>query len=829
MATTAFGDPIVSGAGGLTMADYLAAIPDAEKGAGLPPGSLKGVLAGEATAPGITSSAGAITPFQITAPAAAAVGSDMGAIAKVPAIAAHTSAQYLAKMLKQFGNLKDAYAAYNAGPGGGLKWIAAGRPKSGFGGVGSYVDRASGAAGVQVAQADTGTQNDAGKTAFGDAVIGGQIKMPDTPAPAVDPAAVGGDMQNIGPMALTAAEQGAGGLIGMPTLLSQPNPANVAAIYSRLPPTAQRRMGATSNMPFLKYLPTGQQATDFITKQVGNTPYQAQSVPGRIFQGAVRGGVAGLPFGLGAAAAGAVSGVGSQGAQEADLPPWAQMAAGVALPLALGSAPGALRAGLRPLTSEGQSALAQGVIDRVATNPKAPIEAPPIAMPATLGQATNDPGLLALERAAQRRSMENEGAFNTIRQEQQQAVNAKLGSLGNFPGAEGGASVAQMQDASQRATGVLQKAYDAAKQNENLLWRSIDPTNKAAIDTTPIVNSTKLYLAGLTRARSGLIPADINALVATVRPQESLAELQDIRSAMLSKARGLRLTDDNAANAVEGLAKAFGGPLDQIPMSDPKMAARYQAARQATIQLHDQFGDQITSGVMAKNSQGLPIVAPSQVLPRYLNGTPEGLTAYLRATGYSADGVQAAKDYLIANLKKAAETTQPGAGGYNLSAAQYTKFLASKQGQLLSDSRLFSPAERDIVQRSGAALDFMERATRAGIKGGSDTYANIAAGKYLEPLLGKKALAFLRLSGATVGFVHSGVPGGAAGYFLADRAAVVYKNAADNIIKLVDGAVKNPAAAAELRKFSAAPSAQTLTPGVRQLLGISAAVGSSSR
>jgi hypothetical protein len=834
--------PAGSTAPPLGMDAYLAAIPGAEKAAGLPPGALKGVLAGESTAPGITSSAGAITPFQITAPAAQDIGTSMDAIAKTPAIAAHTSAQYLAKMLKQFGNLKDAYAAYNAGPGGALKWVAAGRPKDGFGGVGSYVDRAGKAAGIQVAQADTGTQSDAGnvepwdyfKPATPDEAPppsgGGPANLaalgPDAAVGSVLPPAApagGGDLQNIGPMTLTAAEQGAGGLIGLPRIFDNPNPATVADIYSRLGPGAKKRMQATANMPILNLLPTAQQATNFITKQVGNTPYAAQSAPGRVYQGGVRGAIAGLPFGLASAGYGAISGVGSQEAQEAGLPPWAQMAAGVALPLAAGGLPALVRAGVKPLTSAGQSALAQGVIERTATNPAAAIEPPPVPMPTTLGQATNDPGLLALERTVQMRSPENQGAFNNIRQEQQQAVNTKLASLGNYPGAEGGASVAQMQDASLRGTTALQGAYDAAKKNENLLWRAVDPTNKAAIDTTPIVNSAKLYLAGLTRARSSLIPTDINALVATIKPQESLAELQDIRSAMLSKARGLRLTDDNAANAVEGLAKAFGGPLDNIPMPDPKMAARYQAARQATIQLHDQFGDQITSGVMAKNAQGLPVVPPSQVLGRYLNGTPEGLTSYLRVTGFSPDAVQAAKDYMIAGLKKSAETTQPIAGGgYALSASQYTKFLAKNQA-LFSDSRLFSPAERDILQRSGTALDFMERAARAGIKGGSDTYAKIAGGKYLEPLLGKKALAFLKLSAAVGGTYTHGIPGGVAGYMAADRVAALYSGAAQKIMGLVDAAVKDPVAAAQLRAFSATPNNATLTPLVRQLLGIGAA------
>jgi hypothetical protein len=62
----------------------------------------------------------------------------------------------------------------------------------------------------------------------------------------------------------------------------------------------------------------------------------------------------------------------------------------------------------------------------------------------------------------------------------------------------------------------------------------------------------------------------------------------------------------------------------------------------------------------------------------------------------------------------------------------------------------------------------------------------------------------------------------------ADKIAALYTNSAQKIMGMVDEAVKNPAAAAQLRAFTAMPNSATLTPAVRQLLGISAAAGANA-
>lgn len=84
-----------------------------EKSYGLPPGTMRGLVAAENTAPGVTSSAGARTQFQIIPSTARDLGVDLND----PKSAMHGAARYYKQQLDAFGDPGLAYAAYNAGPG----------------------------------------------------------------------------------------------------------------------------------------------------------------------------------------------------------------------------------------------------------------------------------------------------------------------------------------------------------------------------------------------------------------------------------------------------------------------------------------------------------------------------------------------------------------------------------------------------------------------------------------------------------------------------------------------------------------------------------------
>lgn len=80
---------------------------------GLPPGTMKGLVAAENTPPGVTSSAQAQTQFQIIPSTAR----DLGVNLSDPKSAMDGAARYYKQQLDTFGDPGLAYAAYNAGPG----------------------------------------------------------------------------------------------------------------------------------------------------------------------------------------------------------------------------------------------------------------------------------------------------------------------------------------------------------------------------------------------------------------------------------------------------------------------------------------------------------------------------------------------------------------------------------------------------------------------------------------------------------------------------------------------------------------------------------------
>jgi hypothetical protein len=87
--------------------------PQTETNLGLPSGAIGGIVAAENTAPGVTSSAGARTQFQIIPSTAQMLGVNLSDDRS----ALQGAAKYWKQQLDTFGDPGLAYAAYNAGPG----------------------------------------------------------------------------------------------------------------------------------------------------------------------------------------------------------------------------------------------------------------------------------------------------------------------------------------------------------------------------------------------------------------------------------------------------------------------------------------------------------------------------------------------------------------------------------------------------------------------------------------------------------------------------------------------------------------------------------------
>ena len=107
--------------GGDPLEPYYAQTEDAY---GIPRGTLKGLVAAENTAPGVTSSAGAQTQFQILPSTAA----DLGVNLSDPHSAMQGAAKYWKQQLDAFGDPGLAYAAYNFGPGNVQSYLRMKKP-----------------------------------------------------------------------------------------------------------------------------------------------------------------------------------------------------------------------------------------------------------------------------------------------------------------------------------------------------------------------------------------------------------------------------------------------------------------------------------------------------------------------------------------------------------------------------------------------------------------------------------------------------------------------------------------------------------------------------
>ena len=106
-----------------------------------------------------------------------------------------------------------------------------------------------------------------------------------------------------------------------------------------------------------------------------------------------------------------------------------------------------------PFTKAGQEKIAGRVLSEAAGTPKPVIEAPPVpGMKPSLGQATNNPGLLWLERSAEQGSPAGRVVAENTRAANNKALTEAIGSLGDTEAGAAPRAGAEMRAAVQRAT-----------------------------------------------------------------------------------------------------------------------------------------------------------------------------------------------------------------------------------------------------------------------------------------------------------------------------------------------------------------------------------------
>jgi len=548
------------------------------------------------------------------------------------------------------------------------------------------------------------------------------------------------------------------------------------------------------------------------------------------------GGEATLPTAIGNLATGAGGGAGSAGGEDIARAfgggPTAQFLAGTAGGLLGGGAtalaptiPGnvykAGQAAVRPFTEEGRRTITGQALNRSATYGVPDLPEPPLGINSTLGQASNDPGLLALERSVQQLTPRISGRFADQASRNNQTVLQAFDELGQPRGR------APYQISQEAAPG-LEANRAAARETERAAWEAIDPTRSVQIPMQPIRERMNAYVDDLTMARRPLVPDDLLAMVNRGGDSLPMRELQDLRSTLTTRERLARRAGDyNQANVYRELDERLFQrlPEGQVPMPttvDQAATLRYQDALKASREYQQTFGEKPIRDIF--RVEGTP---DSAVLDKMLapgQGQAERVQQYVRATMQDPAQMQHGRDWFTTRMQTALSgARQDAQGDQFILGDKMRKFV--QDNRPLIDSPLFTADQRRVVDELVDAATMVERTARAGPQGGSDTAAKLAGKNYLSEMVGGwfQPVRAAELAGAAIGGATGGWGGAAAGFLAGGRVADplvgrLYGNARDKVMMLLSEAMLDPAFARELMQSARGQNTQFASPRMKNFL-----------
>lgn len=313
--------------------------------------------------------------------------------------------------------------------------------------------------------------------------------------------------------------------------------------------------------------------------------------------------------------------IGAEAAREVapDQPGWQAFGgiAGAVTPGAVARAPAAALGGIRRvaesakpaarmLTEGGREQIVGNILREASgTDTPPPIAPAPIAgIQNTLGQATDNPGLLQLEKTIAMGSPENTGMFKQRLQESHGAARRAVEDLrgGGSPEAirqtaDDAAQMAQrlVDDATARsstgmtpgtasdvARGRLEGARESFRGRRREAWRQVENFgDDAMMDVDPLRTAIAGDLQRLGRFfDQKAVPGDVEQALRTLGERNTLSSLQDLRSEMGDLAR----TADAGGNAkmarvYNTIRTTIGNYLDNYEFPNPDVQAAYQTAR----------------------------------------------------------------------------------------------------------------------------------------------------------------------------------------------------------------------------------------------------------
>ena len=455
-----------------------------------------------------------------------------------------------------------------------------------------------------------------------------------------------------------------------------------------------------------------------------------------------------------------------------------------AVPSLVGQLPSvrAVQGAVTPFTQAGSEARAGRRLMSLTADPA---EAARAAEAPTIGeltpaQRTGDTRLLALERAVASENPEIAAALQQRARTAQDTLAEEARRLGGDPTqtreflegrvtrltsalntrveqaqAEAQRRIAALQpgsspaDASRIAREEFDKAFDAARAQENVLWRSIP--DDVRIDTAPLFERFQALVDATPRTQRHNIPAyarrflgreaaddqvddvmsQLNTLYPGAFPQQqpsqrlgataTPAELQGLRSELLDIERTAR--DAGRRNEARIAGQIADDVLETLN-SLPETAGPYAAARNYSREVNEVFRGG-GAGALSRTAGGSePRIAPELTLETLLrSGGPRADVAardLLVATGNSPEARQAISDYLVQSFRAAAVSSEgrlrdePAANWMRRNEALLTRFpevrsqlteAMSAQGRAETMATRQSDVESGLRQRGNTRME----------------------------------------------------------------------------------------------------------------------------
>lgn len=507
---------------------------------------------------------------------------------------------------------------------------------------------------------------------------------------------------------------------------------------------------------------------------------------------------------------------------------------GLAAGVPVGLLPAVARAGAAltaPFRQSGREGLAGQELLRNAGGevPRLPPEEP-LGLNLTLGQRTNDPGILSFERSLEMGATPAQrGLYEADRTRNNQIVRDAMGRLG---------TAGDPAEHSQYLAGALDTAHQQAREGVTEAYRAIPG---ATVPTQPLKDNFTTYVSGLTKVRRQFVPDNYEQLLMSLDDHEPMREVMDLRSSLLADERRARSgpqPDYNRANVLRELDSAL---FKRIPEAGPGMAAPDQAATLAYQRANDlnrDFETTFNAGPMRKvfEGRGFDATVPDSQVAQTLLGSGPGQTErvaqFVKVAGMRPEAMQNARDWFASQLSnKVAAARQDAAGDSFVLANTMRKFV--QDNRALINSPVFSPQQRQLVDNIADAVAMQERTARAGARGGSDTALNLAGSRYIDQVVGGWFAPLVEKAGAgagaAVGGAVGGVPGAAVGYAVGQDAGRSLANAhgrvANQMMDLLHRATRDPDLAIQLMRRANTANDAFVGPALRQILTRSAVPG----